>query len=35
MNDNVNRGINKKAIAAAMLANWALSVGWYSIFGRT
>jgi hypothetical protein len=28
-------GINKMAVAAATIANWALSVAWYATFGTT
>src|SRR5688572_18785978 len=27
-------GINKKGVALATLVNWALSVAWYSVFGK-
>ena len=27
--------IHKKAVAAATVANWLLSVAWYTVFGRT
>ena len=27
--------IHKKAVAAATVANWMLSLAWYSVFGRT
>ena len=28
-------GIHKRAVAAAAFVSWAISVGWYGVFGRT